>query len=120
VSSPRRLACGDQVALWDLTTRRPLTGLPIATTEALAFSPTANLLAVGTRNAAGRPGIDAWDVSAGKVTKTLARETEVRSVCASASASRPTAFDGRLNSIRRCCLDDPQLGEAPKASRASE
>jgi hypothetical protein len=40
--------------------------------------------------------------------------------CACASAPRRTAFDGRLNSIRRCCSDDPQLGEAPKASRARE
>jgi len=74
------LAYWDQVALWDLTAKRPLTGLPIATTEALAFSPTGNLLAVGTWNATGQPAVDLWDVSASKVTKTLPREAEVRSV----------------------------------------
>jgi WD40 repeat protein/predicted Ser/Thr protein kinase len=89
------VAYWDQLALWDLTTKRPLTGLPIATTEALAFSPTGNLLAVGTWNAAGQPGIDLWDMSAGKVTKTLARETEVRSVAFSPDGKLLATFDNR-------------------------
>ncbi|MEK7676532.1 MAG: WD40 repeat domain-containing protein [Verrucomicrobiota bacterium] len=91
------LACGDQVALWDLTTKRPLTGLPIATTEALAFSPTGNLLAVGTWNATGQPGIDLWDVSASKVTKTLTNEAEVRSVAFSPDGKLLATFDNRGN-----------------------
>jgi len=91
------LACGDQVALWDLTTKRPLTGLPIATTEALAFSPTRNLLAVGTWNATGQPGIDLWDASAGKVTKTLTHEAEVRSVAFSPDGKLLATFDNRGN-----------------------
>ena len=74
------LACGDQVAVRDLTSKRPLTALPIATTEALAFSPTANLVAVGTWNATGQPGFGLWDVSTSKVAKTLTREAEGRSV----------------------------------------
>ena len=91
------LACGDQVALWDLTTKRPLTALPIATTEALAFSPTGNLLAVGTWNATGQPGIDLWDVSANKVTKTLTHEAEVRSVAFSPDGKLLATFDNRGN-----------------------
>jgi eukaryotic-like serine/threonine-protein kinase len=91
------VATGDQVELWDLTTRRPLTALPIATTEALAFSPTGNLLAVGTWNAAGQPGVDLWDVSASKVTKTLTREAEVRSVAFSPDGKLLATFDNRGN-----------------------
>jgi WD40 repeat protein/predicted Ser/Thr protein kinase len=91
------LACGDQVALWDLTTKRPLTALPIATTEALAFSPIGNLLAVGTTNAAGQPGIALWDVSARKVTKTLTHEAEVRSVAFSPDGKLLATFDNRGN-----------------------
>jgi len=91
------LACGDQVALWDLTTKRPLPGLPIATTEALAFSPTGNLLAVGTWNATGEPGVDLWDVSASKVTKTLTHEAEVRSVAFSPDGKLLATFDNRGN-----------------------
>jgi WD40 repeat protein len=91
------LACGDQVALWDLTTKRPLKALPISTTEALAFSPNGNLLAVGTWNATGQPGIDLWDVSASKVTKTLTREAEVRSVAFSPDGKLLATFDNRGN-----------------------
>jgi WD40 repeat protein len=91
------LACGDQVALWDLTAKRPLTALPIATTEALAFSPTGNLLAVGTWNAAGQPGIDLWDVSASKLTKALAHQSEVRSVAFSPDGKLLATFDNRGN-----------------------
>ena len=91
------LACGDQVALWDLPTKRPLTGLPIATTEALAFSPTDDLLAVGTWNAAGQPGVDLWDVGTGKATKTLTREAEVRSVAFSPDGKLLATFDNRGN-----------------------
>ena len=91
------LACGDQVALWDLTTNRPLTALSIATTEALAFSPIDNLLAVGTSKATGQPGVCLWDVSAGKVTKTLIREAEVRSVAFSPDGKLLATFDNRGN-----------------------
>jgi WD40 repeat protein len=91
------LACEDQVALWDLTTKRPLTGLPIATTEALAFSPTGNLLAVGTWNAAEQLEVALWDVSASKVVRTLAREAEVRSVAFSPDGKLLATFDNRGN-----------------------
>lgn len=91
------LACGDQVALWDLTTKQPLTALPIATTEALTFSPTGDLLAVGTWNPAGRPGIDLWDVNHGKVTRTLTHEAEVRSAAFSPDGKLLATFDNRGN-----------------------
>jgi eukaryotic-like serine/threonine-protein kinase len=91
------LACGDQVALWDLTAKRPLTAWSIATTEALAFSPAGNLLAVGTWNATGKPGIDLWDASTGKVTKTLTHEAEVRSVAFSPDGKLLATFDNRGN-----------------------
>jgi WD40 repeat protein len=91
------LACGDQVALWDLTAKRPLTALPISTTEALAFSPTGNLLAVGTRNAAGQPGVGLWDVSTSKIAKTLTREAEVRSVAFSPDDKLLATSDNRGN-----------------------
>ena len=91
------LACGDQVALWDLTAKRPLTAWPIATTEALAFSPTGNLLAVGTWNATRQPGVDLWDVGASKVTKTLTHEAEVRSVAFSPDGKLLATFDNRGN-----------------------
>ncbi len=91
------LACGDQVALWELTTKRPLTAFPISTTEALALSPTGSLLAVGTWNATGQPGVDLWDVSASKVTKTLTHEAEVRSVAFSPDGKLLSTFDNRGN-----------------------
>ncbi|MHC1765093.1 MAG: protein kinase [Verrucomicrobiia bacterium] len=91
------LACGDQVTLWDLTTQRPLTVLRIATTEALAFSPSGYTLAVGTWNAAGQPAVDLWDISTGKATKTLPSEAEVRSVAFSPDGKLLATFDNRGN-----------------------
>jgi WD40 repeat protein len=91
------VSCGDQVAVWDLTTKRPLTACPIATTEALAFSPTGSLLAVGTSSVTGQPGIDLWDVSTGKAAKTLTHEAEVRSVAFSPDGKLLATFDNRGN-----------------------
>ena len=50
------MATQNEVALWDLTTRQAIEGLPIGATLRLAFSPTDKLLAVGTWNAKGRAG----------------------------------------------------------------
>jgi eukaryotic-like serine/threonine-protein kinase len=91
------LSCGDQVALWDLNNRRPLTGLPITTTKALVFSPTGNLLAMGTWDASGQPGIGLWDVSVSQITKTLTHEAEVRSVAFSSDGKLLVTFDNRGN-----------------------
>ena len=91
------VAYWDQLALWNLTAKCPLTALPISTTEALAFSLTGNLLAVGTWNATGQPAVDLWDVSASKVTKTLTHEAEVRSVAFSPDGKLLATFDNRGN-----------------------
>jgi len=65
-----------EVALWDLTSRRPLKGLPIGATRALAFSPAdSHLLAVGTWDGAKDPVADLWDAQAGQRIKSL---TQVR------------------------------------------
>jgi eukaryotic-like serine/threonine-protein kinase len=82
------LACGDQVALWDLTTQRPWTGLPKAA-RALAFSPSYNLLAVGTWST----NVYLWDVSASKVAKKLTHGDEVRSVAFSPNGKLLASFD---------------------------
>jgi WD40 repeat protein/tRNA A-37 threonylcarbamoyl transferase component Bud32 len=86
---------GGEVALWDLDIKRPLRELPNAATGALAFSPTGSLLAVGSRDAAGQPGIDLWDVSTGQLTKTLPHKAEVRSVAFSPDAKLLATFDNR-------------------------
>ena len=88
------VATYDEVALWDLTTRRPLTGMRIRATPALAFSPTDDrLLAVGTWNAAGQPVADLWDVNAGKVTKSLAHGGWVKSLAFSPDGKLLATFD---------------------------
>ncbi len=111
------LATGGQVALWDLTTRRPLAGLPTATTGALAFSPADNhlpdeelssgasgalafspadnLLAAGTLDATGQAGIALWDPKAGRATRTLKYEARIRSVGFSPDGRLLATFDNR-------------------------
>jgi WD40 repeat protein/predicted Ser/Thr protein kinase len=86
---------GGEVALWDLTTRRLLTELPNAATEALAFSPTNSLLAVGSRDPAGQPAINLWDLSTSRLTQTLHQQAEVRSVAFSPDGKLLATFDNR-------------------------
>jgi len=88
---------GSEVALWDVVAKRPLRELPNAATEALAFSPAGRLLAVGSRDAAGHPGIDLWEVSTGRLTKTLRHEADVRSVAFSPDGKSLATFDNRGN-----------------------
>ena len=83
-----------EVALWDLTTRRPLKGLPIGATRALAFSPTDDhLLAVGTWDDAGQPVADVWDANAGKRIRSLKHEWDVQSLAFSPNGKLLASFD---------------------------
>jgi WD40 repeat protein len=84
---------GGEVALWDLAAKRPLREVPNAATEALAFSSTGRQLAVGSRDAAGKPAIALWDVSTGRLIKTLEHEAEVRSVAFSPDGKLLATFD---------------------------
>jgi WD40 repeat protein/predicted Ser/Thr protein kinase len=87
------VAMQDEVALWDLNTRKPLTRLPIGGTAALAFSPTENLLAVGTRKARGQPAVDLWEVSGGKATKKFTLDVGNRSLSFSPDGKLLATFD---------------------------
>ena len=89
------LQTGDEVALWDLITRRPLTAQPIAASSGLVFDPIGSLLAVGSRNARGEPGVDLWDVNAGKLVGTLTHPWPVRSLAFSPDGKLLATFDDK-------------------------
>jgi eukaryotic-like serine/threonine-protein kinase len=82
------------VALWDLTSRRQLKGLPTGATRSLAFSPMDDsLLAVGTW-ATNQPVAELWDVSAGKLIRSFTHELWVQSLAFSPDGKRLASFDG--------------------------
>ena len=86
---------GGKVALWDLTTKRPITEFPDAAFKAVAFSPTGSLLAVASRNAHGDPGVDFWDVNARKLRSTLNHASAVRSLAFSPDGKLLAIFDDK-------------------------
>jgi WD40 repeat protein len=68
---------GTSVPLWDLTTLRPIAELP-GTPSSLAFSPTAPLLAIATRNDVGLPLINVWNVYTREPIATLTNEASIK------------------------------------------
>ena len=91
------VATTNQVALWDLNTKEPLTVVSNGVTAPLAFVSTNGLLAMGSSDAAGQPGIALWDVKAGKVVKRLAHKARVRSLDVSLDGSLLATFDNQGN-----------------------
>ena len=80
---------GEKVAVWDLTTKRPMTELPgSASIEILGLSPSGSLLAVGSRDARGEQTVEVWNVQARKIGNTLRQPSHPRSLAFSP--------DGRL------------------------
>ncbi len=84
---------GDKVALWDLTTQRPVTEFADAGLKALAFSPDDRLLAVAGRNARGEPTVDLWDMQTRKLGTTLNHSAPVRSLAFSPDGQLLATFD---------------------------
>ena len=84
-----------QVALWDLTTRLPMTGPTNAATGTLALSPSGSLLAFSRRDASGEPAVDVWDVKAGKLRGTLKQKAIVRSLAFSPDDKVLATFDNQ-------------------------
>lgn len=70
---------GEVVALWDLANQTPMSGFSNAASRALAFSPTANVLAFGSELASGQQQVELWDVDARQRLQTLPRAGSVRS-----------------------------------------
>ena len=71
----------DKIALWDLTTKQPMTPLAgRASIGAFALSATGHRLAVSTRNARGEPTVEVWDVNGPALRTTLNQPTPVRSL----------------------------------------
>ena len=89
------LGAGGEVALWDLTTKRTLTVLPIAAGRGLAFSPSGSPLALASRGGRGGPGVDLWDVNAGKLTATLTHPSPVRCLAFSPDGTLLATFDDK-------------------------
>jgi WD40 repeat protein len=87
------VATWNETALWDLSTRRPLTNLPYGGTSALAFSPTTNLIAAGTWNDTGKPIVRLLDPKTAKVANTLAMEGNPCSLAFSPDGKLLAVFD---------------------------
>ncbi len=89
------VATGDGVSLWDPAARRPLTDLCVGAPTGLAFSPTENLLAVGTTNALGQAAVELWDISSGGSPKKLQMVVGNHSFAFSRDGKRLAILDGR-------------------------
>jgi len=86
---------GNKAALWDLTTRRPITEFADAGLKALAFSPDDRLLAVASRDARGEPTVDLWDLGARKLRCALTHAAPVRSLAFSPDGKLLATFDDK-------------------------
>lgn len=87
------VATYDGVALWDLKTRQPWAPLPVGGANALSFSPTDHLLAVGRWNGRGEPVVELWDLNAGKPTKVRSYPTGNYSLAFSPDGKLLASFD---------------------------
>ncbi len=88
-------ATSDEVVLWDLASRKRLARFGSGTTPVLAFSPTEELLGFCVRTATGQPAVGLWDLRADKLTRTLAREGEIRSFSFSPDGRLLATYDSR-------------------------
>jgi len=68
---------GGQVALWDLTLRRPLRVVTDAATKALACSRSGRLLAFSRSEASRDQAVEVWDVPAGKLRTSLPQSSSI-------------------------------------------
>ena len=88
----------DKIALWDLTTKQPMTALAgRASIGAFALSATGNRLAVSTRNARGEPTVEVWDVNGPALRTTLNQPTPVRSLAFSPDETLLATFGSTGN-----------------------
>jgi eukaryotic-like serine/threonine-protein kinase len=87
------VSAGDRLDLWDLDARRTLSELALTTTEAVVFSPVAELLAVGTLSTPGNAALELWDISAGKRLRSYQRRAEISSVAFSPDGNLLASFD---------------------------
>ncbi|MHC1765035.1 MAG: protein kinase [Verrucomicrobiia bacterium] len=90
---------GGAIALWDAVAKRSVTNLPGAGLyKALAFSPRADLLAWGNKDASGVPVVSLWDVSAQKEVAQLLHSAAIVSVAFSPDAKEMAtlAYDGTV------------------------
>jgi len=88
---------GDKVALWDLTTKRPMT--PLAGSGwigTFALSATGKRLAVA-RAMRGRTTVEVWDVHGPALTTTLSQPTPVRSLAFSPDETLLATFGSTGN-----------------------
>jgi WD40 repeat protein len=97
------VATGGEVALWDVATWQPLTTLSVRDPQSLAFSPTDNLLAVGTWNTNGQPVVELWEIDADVPRKKLARLAGNHSLAFSPDGKRLAILgDGGTLTIADC------------------
>ncbi|MHC1767460.1 MAG: WD40 repeat domain-containing serine/threonine protein kinase [Verrucomicrobiia bacterium] len=87
------VATYNEVTLWDWPIKRPGSPLPIRGARSLSFSPTGNLLAVGTWNERDQPVVELWELDAGKAAKVLTREVGNHSLAISPDGRLLASFD---------------------------
>ncbi len=85
----------DGVSLWDLSTRRPLTGLPEGAIPPLALSSDGKFMAFGTGATTRPPAMSVWDVDAGRSVGTFPHDNPVRSAALSPDGRRLATFESR-------------------------